>query len=413
MAVITIMNHGTANSTDLSTSEGCVLVITQIARMVAGAEGTDWILNEGAGTKKLRDKGVTSPTLAGIAKGEGVEENVNRSVAFVQSRFLALHGNITVNLVGHSRGSITCYKTARALRDERLTANVPVNVFAIDPVPGNTGTMNEENYKNIALGGNLRNSFLMLAESEHRLVFRPYVDALYSIGLPTHKVDTIPGTHGGINMLDGPEKEAASIVLGRALKFLQKNGTAFEAGATYFMLDGQKRLEKYSALMSRIKKYKSHATVNPLRGGALNFAMSGFQVERHRVANVYGSKEQWGNGNPSVLAGADQGAGLRGREGHHGLNMSEAIGRMNQGDGDDKAHATRPHRYFANLDHQELFQKHRPGLYQIVRDLEKSGVGSGRKAQLGQDLAAGAGDMNNMSQTERDYFQRFLRKRGL
>ena len=39
MTVLTILNHGTANSTNVNTSEGNVLVITQIARMLAGTDG--------------------------------------------------------------------------------------------------------------------------------------------------------------------------------------------------------------------------------------------------------------------------------------------------------------------------------------------------------------------------------------
>lgn len=45
MTVLTILNHGTANSTNVKTSEGHVLVITQISRLLEGTDTIDWILN--------------------------------------------------------------------------------------------------------------------------------------------------------------------------------------------------------------------------------------------------------------------------------------------------------------------------------------------------------------------------------
>jgi hypothetical protein len=71
----------------------------------------------------------------------------------------------------------------------------------------------------------------------------------------------------------------------------------------------------------------------------------------------------WGKNNPAVLARADQDAHRKGRGDHHGLKLSEALGRMSPGNDDDKAHATRPHRFFANLDHQDLFRKHYASLF--------------------------------------------------
>jgi hypothetical protein len=413
MTVLTILNHGTANSTDrVATSEGCMLVISQIAELLAGVEDKDWMLTEGAGTAKLRDTGVNSSAIAGIGGGKGVEDNVVRAVRWIKERRAQVGSDVTVNLAGHSRGSITCYKIARALCNDASTSRIPINIFAIDPVPGNTGdafTKNGENYKNIILGGNVwrGNSYLLLAESEHRLVFRPYVDALYSVGMKDHKFDTIPGTHGGINMLDGGEHEAAAIVLSRALRFLQKNASPMKNTVDSYILDGRARLGKYAELMCRIKKYKRDASVNPLKGGVggvVNFAMSGFQVERHRVANVHGKKNAFG---PESLA-EDNGKARRGD--FHGLNLGKAIGQMSG----SEAHATRPHRFFCNLDHQTLFAKTYATLYETVRTLERSGVGGVEKAKirsrlLGECSAA----YNSMQGAEKVYFDRFLAKRGI
>jgi hypothetical protein len=402
MTVLTVLSHGTANSTDTETSEGCVLVISQIANLLDGEEDRDWILNQGAGTSKLRKTGVSSSSVKGIGGGKGVEDNVSRSVSWIMERFKQLKGNITVNLAGHSRGSITCYKIARALCDDRASSRIPINIFAIDPVPGNTGhafTKNGENYKNIILGGNTwqGNSFLLLAESEHRLIFRPYVDALYACGLPRHKFDTIPGTHGGINMLDGEEHEAADIVLSRALEFLQMNQSPMMRAADNYILSGEERLGKYAQLMTRIRKYKSHASINPVKGGlgaVGNFVTGGFRFEEHRVANV-----QKPNTGPEAQRGD-----------FHGGKMSKAITSMSG----DEAHATRPHRFFCNHDHQELFRASYATIFEMVRMLERSGVNDTKKLAIRTKLL---GECNasykSMQRIEKTYFDRFLAKRGI
>jgi hypothetical protein len=349
--------------------------------------------------------------IAGIGGGKGVEANVSRSLQWLKMRREELGGDIVVNLVGHSRGSITCYKIARALCNDQSTTLIPINIFAIDPVPGNTGhvfTGNGENYKNIILGGNVwrGNSFLLLAESEHRLVFRPYVDALYSVGLDNHKFDTIPGTHGGINMLDGAEHEAADIVLSRALGFLIENGSPMRDTVKTYILDGKEKLGKYAELMCRIKKYKRHASVNPLKGNIVNFAMSGFQVERHRIANVQGNKG--GFGPKSAIQDDDKAQQVR-RKDFHGLNLSEAIG-LSGGE----AHASLPHRFFCNLEHQNLFGVAYSTIYETVRTLERSGVGREKKDEIKRKLL---GEWNaaytHMQGAEKTYFDRFLEKRGI
>ena len=42
----------------------------------------------------------------------------------------------TVNLVGWSRGAVSCHMMANQMLNDKELKNVPVNIFAIDPVPG-------------------------------------------------------------------------------------------------------------------------------------------------------------------------------------------------------------------------------------------------------------------------------------
>jgi len=57
-----------------------------------------------------------------------------------------------VNLVGWSRGGISCHMLANAMAKDPVLRNVPVNIFAIDPVPG-VGNVQAER---IALAENVR-----------------------------------------------------------------------------------------------------------------------------------------------------------------------------------------------------------------------------------------------------------------
>ena len=425
---ITILCHGTDNSTDVATSSGNTLVISRITDLLDGTEGKHWMLMEGAGTQRLQDQKVDASWLGGVVKGSGVEENVERARKFIEKEsrasFKARDGKpgnrvqMTVNLAGHSRGSITCYKIAHALRND---PGIKINIFAIDPVPGNNGGINKEMYKHLTLGQNVVNSFLLLAESEHRLNFRPYVDALYCLNQPEHGFDTIPGTHGGINELAGEEHEAADIVLSRALKFLKKNGSTFLQHADNEILDEQQLLDRYSAMMLRIKEYKKHASLNlfkarswdEFKSAAGNLATSSLQVEKHRIANVAGDKLTWGDEQPkgvkdTLKVRVKQAIGEhlptpKGRSAHHGLNMSEAIRRMSG----DKAHAKRTNRYFANQHHEKIFRAAYPGTFTALNNVERSA-----DKELLLALAAQLPDyLAKCSQTERGYTEAYCQAR--
>jgi len=56
-----------------------------------------------------------------------------------------------VNLVGWSRGGISCHMLANAMAEDPLLRDIPVNIFAIDPVPG-TGNVQSRRVK---LAGNV------------------------------------------------------------------------------------------------------------------------------------------------------------------------------------------------------------------------------------------------------------------
>ena len=128
--VITILCHGTDNSTD--PSKPFKLVITKIRNLLAGANEMDWILCEGAGSNELnsqqlymrndlvervqgnpsalaqvpRARNLNNPNIqatwaGGVLWGTGVEQNVVRAMNFVANARLSSL-NLVVNLAGHN-----------------------------------------------------------------------------------------------------------------------------------------------------------------------------------------------------------------------------------------------------------------------------------------------------------------------
>ncbi|WP_027611212.1 hypothetical protein [Pseudomonas sp. URIL14HWK12:I6] len=67
-----------------------------------------------------------------------------------------------VNLVGWSRGGISCHMLANAMFKDSLLKNIPVNIFALDPVPG-IGNFQEERVK---LAGNVKEYVAFYARDE-------------------------------------------------------------------------------------------------------------------------------------------------------------------------------------------------------------------------------------------------------
>ncbi|MDY1038520.1 hypothetical protein [Lelliottia sp. CFBP8978] len=67
-----------------------------------------------------------------------------------------------INLVGWSRGGISCHMLANAMLEDPLLTTIPVNIFAIDPVPGMGNFQSEK----VTLGNNVREYVAFYAKDE-------------------------------------------------------------------------------------------------------------------------------------------------------------------------------------------------------------------------------------------------------
>jgi hypothetical protein len=72
-----------------------------------------------------------------------------------------------VNLVGWSRGGISCHMLANAMLNDSELTNIPVNLFVIDPVPG---ALNQQE-KRVKIGSNVKEYVAFFAKDERSLGF--------------------------------------------------------------------------------------------------------------------------------------------------------------------------------------------------------------------------------------------------
>jgi hypothetical protein len=109
-----------------------------------------------------------------------------------------------VNLIGWSRGAVTCLMIANAIAEDEALKNIPVNIFAVDPVPGG---LNQQFYKSMtSLPGCVKNYFGVYARDE---VSRNFSAVLPKVEKSTKvTVVPLPGAHGTVAGSDFLDKNA-------------------------------------------------------------------------------------------------------------------------------------------------------------------------------------------------------------
>jgi len=200
MSIFTVYFCGTSSTKfdDVKASFWNGELISTLAQNNLGREFVDWIIINGPGSGNLQDDELfTAPggynKWAGQALGQGWEENVKHAINMIKGKFDWQREALTeenynqlqnagiqieevkkqgswfwrkydygsraitpqqlqeqiikqfrkgdviptmVNLIGWSRGGISCTMLANAMLNDSELKNIPVNIFAVDPVPG-------------------------------------------------------------------------------------------------------------------------------------------------------------------------------------------------------------------------------------------------------------------------------------
>jgi hypothetical protein len=239
--IFTIYNCGT-NSNRERTDE----VIANLASRTEGG-GLDYMITDGPGCKPpaqplsgaetpgLRDPITGRKKLAGHLPvlltrirgqitGHGWHDNVARSHWRVHEVIERLGLNAitldAINMAAWSRGAVTAHMQAHALYDDPQTRNIPLNIFAFDPVPG-PGNFND---RTTSLPPNVRNYVVVLMEDDARGVFAPVKDICTTPGTMVQTIP-LPGAH---NTCVLPESsDVGRLAAALAERFLHHFGTRF------------------------------------------------------------------------------------------------------------------------------------------------------------------------------------------
>ena len=219
--VFTIFNHGTNASRD-----GDGEIVAEFGRLALGTEYRDFLICDGPGSNPTssvtpgrfnpftRDKQAKTTfgnaemgnthinwKLTGTLTGAGWDDNVIHAIATIAELDPA---PTTINMLGWSRGAVTCTKMAFRLRE--IFPQIPVNIFAVDPVAG-IGNKGDEDASTIR--GNVRNYLAVLSMHETRGFFKP--QDIKRVTFTNRGTNAIylpfPGNHGGQVNLDKSVKK--------------------------------------------------------------------------------------------------------------------------------------------------------------------------------------------------------------
>jgi hypothetical protein len=240
MTTLTIFFCGTGSTKFDTTNENYWNgeLVSTLASHHIGREFAEWIVVDGPGTSNLQaDELFTKSAdygLSGTLFGKGWEENVLHAVNIIKGKCDRLKAagisiedvktegswfwrkynygdrSVTnqklqeqiiktfrkdgiiptrVNLVGWSRGGISCHMLANAMFKDSALKNIPVNIFAIDPVPG-IGNFQEQRVK---LNANVKEYVGFYARDERSKGFSCVIPQT-AVGTRTH-IFPIPGRH--------------------------------------------------------------------------------------------------------------------------------------------------------------------------------------------------------------------------
>ncbi|ATC98180.1 hypothetical protein [Pseudoalteromonas spongiae] len=164
-----------------------------------------------------------------------------------------------LNLIGWSRGGVSCFEFANLLNKHSLAKNIKVNVFALDPVPGGVNPFKD--YKK--LGGNVAHFVGVFAEDERSTGFKARMPELHK--KTKYYTTFMPGRHGtlvGNAAEDGQQQPIKNTMLSNpgyvtrdfAYKTLTSWGCQFKANS-FAALTKEQLLGCYQIILAKEVEY--------------------------------------------------------------------------------------------------------------------------------------------------------------
>lgn len=286
-SVFTLFCHGTNSHRTDKDKE----IVTEFGKLASGQEYRDYLILDGPGApprgdsaaardnpmagtfdpytrdktakspQALRDAGFTKnvknpkfmdmskpSALRGTAFGKGWDDNVVHAIATI-SELDPLPERI--NMIGWSRGAVTCTKAAFLLQE--VYPQIAVNIFAIDPVAGpyNKGLDDTSTIKQ-----NVHNYIAVLMMDEKRKIMAPQDMRRVRVSPETNTTFLpFPGVHDTAVKMHEPGKEVAQVVWSLAARFLKHFGTGF-ARPPWQWYAGPEFCNLYGSMIANSADYK-------------------------------------------------------------------------------------------------------------------------------------------------------------
>ena len=253
-------------------------LVAEMARMAVGKEYENFLILDGPGSdtgkkmpgkfnpftknkeekkrfgkKEMGHTHINTKLWGGIA-GTGWEDNIIHAMATI-AELKKLPS--TINMLGWSRGAVSCTKLAYVLN--RVFPQVKVNIFAVDPV---AGIGNKADRTNSNIFRNVENYCALLAMDENAKSFKP--QNLKRVKFHSRRTNAVflpmPGNHRGSVVLHSNVNKgvgASPLVSWHlAYEFLVAHGTRLK-GRLVNNLDESRMLELYADMMLKRKLYDS------------------------------------------------------------------------------------------------------------------------------------------------------------
>jgi hypothetical protein len=295
MSVFTIYCHGSGNHRDKPDKE----IISFMGRRAMGQEYQDYLILDGVGglplsptstpmagtfdwaDKNRGEKGSKPKELGGsdhshhfysrwmpesvkqtmaFSTGHGVEDNARHAIVTIAN---LRNPPQTVNIIGFSRGAVTCLVIANMLyyggegneeTGDTLFSNIKVNIFAIEPVAGKDVGLERDNRSRIP--PSVENYVALLAIGENRNYFAP--QDLSRITVVSNHSNVLflpfPGKHSTLAQNNEPSaKELQSICWTLAFRFLDHFKSLHSIKPT--LLTDAAILEAYAGVVNQSEQY--------------------------------------------------------------------------------------------------------------------------------------------------------------
>jgi hypothetical protein len=192
--------------------------------------------------------------------GTGWQNNVSETIALLQQRQQLPPPLTSVNLVGHSRGAVTCIMLAHAMAATAGLQAIRVNIFAIDPVPGGYSDFSFGVGSPFEIPSNVDEYTSILMENAGDVFFACLSEGrnLRKLGNTNVTQYPLPGKHGDATKADLVAYPAATISAHLLASFLNDNGSSLNLAILSWIREDRDLVEDYATLaLHRIKNKKS------------------------------------------------------------------------------------------------------------------------------------------------------------